>query len=35
VMALLQKRAVSLCNRMGKPVILTRIVDTMVSVSRA
>lgn len=33
-MALLQKRCISMCNAMGKPVILTRIVDTMVNVSQ-
>ncbi len=32
-MAILQKRAITRCNRVGKPIILTRIVDTMVNVS--
>lgn len=31
-MAILQKRAITRCNRLGKPIILTRIVDTMVNV---
>eukprot|EP00887_Chlorella_sp_A99_P006668 scaffold3.g6668.t1 len=34
VMALLQKRMVSRCNVMGKPVVLTRVVDTMVNTPR-
>ncbi|KAL4856085.1 ATP-dependent DNA helicase PIF1 [Chlorella vulgaris] len=29
VMALLQKRIISRCNQLGKPVLITRIVDTM------
>ena len=33
-MALLQKRIVSRCNQLGKPVHITRIVDTMVSSPR-
>ena len=33
-MAILQKRAIVKCNRMGKPIILTRIVDTMVQAPR-
>ncbi len=33
-MALLQKRIVSRCNQLGKPVHITRIVDTMVSTPR-
>ena len=32
-MALLQKRIVSRCNQLGKPVHITRIVDTMVSLA--
>ncbi|KAI3434821.1 hypothetical protein D9Q98_002878 [Chlorella vulgaris] len=34
VMALLQKRIISRCNQLGKPVLITRIVDTMVSSPR-
>ncbi|PRW57674.1 Pyruvate kinase [Chlorella sorokiniana] len=34
VMALLQKRIISRCNQLGKPVHITRIVDTMVSTPR-
>ncbi len=30
-MALLQKRIISRCNQLGKPVHITRIVDTMAS----
>ncbi len=30
--ALVQKQLVSQCNHLGKPVIITRIVDTMVNV---
>ena len=33
-MAGLQKRCVTRCNMLGKPVILTRFVDTMVSARR-
>jgi pyruvate kinase len=33
-MALLQKRIISRCNQLGKPVLITRIVDTMVSSPR-
>ncbi|KAK9811564.1 hypothetical protein WJX72_005997 [[Myrmecia] bisecta] len=33
-MALVQKCAISRCNLLGKPVIITRVVDTMVSVPR-
>lgn len=29
VMALLQKRIISRCNQLGKPVLITRIVDTV------
>lgn len=32
--ALLQKRIVSRCNQLGKPVLITRVVDTMVTVPR-
>lgn len=32
--ALLQKRIVSRCNHLGKPVLITRVVDTMVTVPR-
>ena len=34
VMALLQKRIISRCNQLGKPVLITRIVDTMVTTPR-
>lgn len=34
VMALLQKRIISRCNALGKPVHITRIVDTMVATPR-
>lgn len=34
VMALLQKRIISRCNQLGKPVLMTRFVDTMVSTPR-
>ena len=34
VMALLQKRIISRCNALGKPVLITRIVDSMVSTPR-
>ncbi|KAL4459021.1 hypothetical protein ABPG75_013886 [Micractinium tetrahymenae] len=34
IMALLQKRIISRCNQLGKPVLLTRFVDTMVSTPR-
>lgn len=30
--ALVQKQLVAQCNQLGKPVIITRIVDTMVNV---
>jgi Pyruvate kinase, barrel domain len=33
-MALVQKSAISRCNILGKPVILTRLVDTMASAPR-
>ena len=33
-MALLQKHVIARCNRMGKPVMITRVVDTMVSTPR-
>ena len=33
-MALLQKRIISRCNQLGKPVLMTRFVDTMVSTPR-
>jgi pyruvate kinase len=33
-MALLQKRIISRCNQLGKPVLITRIVDTMVTTPR-
>ena len=32
--ALVQKAAVTACNLLGKPVIITRLVDTMVSAPR-
>ncbi|KAL4446774.1 hypothetical protein ABPG77_008018 [Micractinium sp. CCAP 211/92] len=34
VMALLQKRIISRCNQLGKPVLITRIVDTMITTPR-
>ncbi|GAB4821631.1 hypothetical protein N2152v2_008677 [Parachlorella kessleri] len=34
LMALLQKRTITRCNRMGKPIIITRVVDTMVNAPR-
>ncbi|PSC73194.1 Pyruvate kinase [Micractinium conductrix] len=34
VMALLQKRIIARCNQLGKPVHVTRIVDTMVTTPR-
>lgn len=34
MMALLQKRIISRCNQMGKPVLMTRFVDTMVDTPR-
>jgi pyruvate kinase len=33
-MALLQKRIIARCNRLGKPALITRLVDTMVSTPR-
>lgn len=33
-MALLQKRIISRCNQLGKPVLITRLVDTMVDTPR-
>ena len=31
---MLQKRIISRCNQLGKPVLMTRFVDTMVSTPR-
>ena len=33
-MALLQKRIIARCNQLGKPVLITRVVDTMVATPR-
>ena len=33
-MALIQKAIISNCNLMGKPVLITRVVDTMITAPR-
>ena len=33
-MALVQKSMISACNLLGKPVLLTRVVDTMITAPR-
>jgi pyruvate kinase len=33
-MALVQKAIISTCNLLGKPVLITRVVDTMVNTPR-
>ena len=33
-MALIQKHIISACNLVGKPVLVTRVVDTMVTTPR-